>query len=295
MLAYLKRKTSHWIRGHDRLYKLAMYRTRRGITSHLRGLPDFVIIGAQKCGTTSLYHFVAMHPAVVPAPEKELGYFTTKYRFGKQWYRSNFPTNLSRRSFYKKTGQKLLSGEASPLYLFYPGVSGRMKGTLPDVKLIVILRNPVDRAYSNYHHTVREKWETLSFEKAIELEEERCAGEREQMIRDPDFVPVHYKRHTYLAKGVYADQLENWFKHYSRKQFLILTTEDFRKNSQQTLDQVFDFLGLSPFKVENLTDRNVGDYKKKMNEDTRKFLIEYFRPHNERLYKLLQRGFDWDK
>ena len=295
VLNYFMGNIRHWLRQHDHLHKLYMCRTRRGITSRLRGLPDFVIIGAQKCGTTSLYHFVVRHPAIVPAPHKELEYFTMKYRFGEQWYRSNFPTNLSRRRFYKKTGQKLLSGESSPTYIFYPMVSDRMKEILPDVKLIVILRNPVDRAYSHYHHNVRRNRETLPFEKAIELEGERCAGERERLIRDPDFVAAHYRKHSYLARGTYADQLEDWFKHYSKRQFLILATEDFRKNQQQTLDQVIDFLGLPPFKVENLTDRNVGNYKERMNEDTHKFLVEYFRPHNKRLYKLLQRDFDWDK
>ena len=295
MLRYFRDKIRHWLKRHDRLYKLSMYRTRRGITSHLRGLPDFVIIGAQKCGTTSLYSFVVKHPSIAPASQKEVHYFSVRYKFGEQWYRSNFPTNLSRRHFYKKTGQKLLSGEASPAYIFYPTVPDRMREILPDIKLIAILRNPVDRAYSQYHHNIRHNNETLSFEKAIELEEERCAGERERLISDSDFVPVHYRRHSYLARGIYADQLKNWFKHYSKKQFLILTTEDLRKNPQQALDQVFDFLGLSPFNVENLTDHNVGNYKEKMNEDTRKFLVEYFRPHNERLYKLLQRGFDWDK
>ena len=169
-----------------------------------------------------------------------------------------------------------------------------MKKILPDVKLIVILRNPVDRAYSHYHHIVRQNNEILSFEKAIELEEERCAGEREQLIKDPDYVPNHYRRHSYLARGVYADQLENWFGHYSKDQFLILTTEDFRENPQRTLDQVFDFLGVSPFQAENLRGLNIGNYKE-MNEDTRKFLIDYFKPHNKRLSKLLQRSFEWDK
>ena len=169
-----------------------------------------------------------------------------------------------------------------------------MKKILPDVKLIVILRNPVDRAYSHYYHTKRLHGETLSFDKAIELEEERCAGGRERLIKDPYFSPFHYKEHSYLARGIYADQLENWFKHYDKKQFLILATEDFRKNSQRTLDQVFGFLGVSPFQVGNLRDLNVGNYKE-MNEDTRKFLIEYFKPHNERLSKLLKRSFDWDR
>ena len=100
--------------------------------------------------------------------------------------------------------------------------------------------------------------------------------------------------HPYPTRGIYADQLENWFKCYDRKQFLILATEDFHKNPQRTLDQVFDFLGVSPFQVGNLRDLNVGNYKE-MNEDTRKFLIEYFKPHNERLSKILKRSFDWDK
>ena len=141
-------------------------------------------------------------------------------------------------TFTKKL-TKNFCGEASPTYLFYPTVPSRMKEILPDVKLIVILRNPVDRAYSHYHHMLRRNNESLSFEKAIESEKERCAGERERLIKNPDFVPVHYRNHSYLARGVYADQLENWFRHYGRGQFLILTQEDLRKNSQQTLDQVF--------------------------------------------------------
>ena len=216
------------------------------------------------------------------------------HKRGDLWYRSNFPTSLLRYYFYKKTKQKLLSGEASPNYLFYPTVPSRMKAILPDIKLIVILRNPVDRAYSHYNHKVRQNNEMLSFEKAIELEEERCAGEKERLIKDPDFVPTNYRYYSYLARGVYADQLENWFRHYSKKQFLILTTEDFSKNLQQTLDQIFDFLDVPPFQVENLKNLNVGNYKT-MNKDTRKFLIEYFKPHNEKLSKLLQHNFDWDK
>ena len=294
ILGYLEDKARSWLRQHPHLHASYHQNKFRLVTSHLRGLPDFVIIGAMKSGTTSLYDFVIKHPTIAPASEKELHYFSIWYKFGELWYRSNFPTNLSRHYFCKKTGQKLLSGEASPTYLFYPTVPSRMKEILPDVKLIVILRNPVDRAYSHYHHVVRKNNEPLSFEKAIELEKERCAGERERLVKDPDFVPNHYRSHSYLARGAYADQLENWFRHYGREQFLILTQEDLRKNSRQTLDQVFDFLEVHPFQVESLKNLNVGNYKK-MNEGTRKFLIEYFKPHNERLSKLLQRSFDWDK
>ena len=293
-MRYFKSKARKWLHQHPLLYSFYLQDKFRIITSHLRNLPDFVIIGAQKSGTTSLYNFIIKHPTIAPASRKELHYFSMHYDLGERWYRSNFPTNLSRRRHYKKTGQKLLSGEASPTYFFFPTVSGRMKKDLPDAKLIVILRNPVDRAYSHYHYNLRRNKETLSFEKAIELEEERCAGEREQMIKDPGFVPKHFRKHSYLARGTYADQLERWFKHYDRKQFLILATEDLRKNPQRTLDQIFNFLEVSPFQIKDLMDKNVGSYEK-MDESTRKFLVEYFKPYNERLYKMLQRSFDWDK
>ena len=293
-MRYFKSKARKWLHQHPLLYSFYLQDKFRIITSHLRNLPDFVIIGAQKSGTTSLYNFIIKHPTIAPASRKELHYFSIRYDLGERWYRSNFPTNLSRRRHYKKTGQKLLSGEASPSYLFYPRVSDRMRKNLPDAKLIVILRNPVDRTYSHYQHTLRQNDETLSFEKAIELEEKRCAGEREQMIKDPGFVSNNYRRYSYLSVGVYADHLERWFKHYDRKQFLILAAEDFRKNPQQVLDHVFDFLEVPPFQIMDLKDENVGSYKK-MDENTRKFLVEYFKPHNDRLYKLLQRSFEWDK
>ena len=297
-LGYLKGNTRNWLRWDSclRVYHILNKNRFRLITSPLRGLPDFVILGAMKSGTTSLYDFVVKHPAIVPAAKKEVKYFSERhrYRLGKLWYRSNFPTNLSRHQFYKKTSQKLLSGEATTAYLFYPMVPSRMKEALPDVKLIVILRNPVDRAYSHYHHILRKNMTTLSFENAIKSEEKWRAEEREQLIKDPNFILTRYSDHPYLTRSVYADQLENWFRHYDRKRFLILTTETFYENPQRTLDQVFDFLGVSPFQVENLRNLNVGNYKE-MNKGTRKFLIEYFKPHNERLSKLLQRSFDWDK
>ena len=169
-----------------------------------------------------------------------------------------------------------------------------MKKILPDVKLIVILRNPVDRAYSHYHHMLRKSMEIRSFEEAIELEEKRHTEMEEQTIDDSNSVPSHYGDRSYLARSVYVDQLETWFRYYDREQFLILTTDTFREDPQQILDQVFKFLGVFPFQAKDFRDLNVGDYME-MKEGTRKFLIEYFKPHNKRLSKLLQRRFDWDK
>ena len=286
-MGYIKNKLRGW-----RYYTVVRttYRTQvrnpfRLITSPLRVLPDFVIIGAMKSGTTSLYWFVTEHPAIARAPKKEIHYFSSRwcYRHGELWYRSNFPTRRAGYRFHKRTGQKLLSGEATPRYLFDPATPGKIKELLPDVKLIVILRNPVDRAYSHYQHLLRKYGVSCSFEKAIAMQ-----------MSAPDCKTAFNGREQYISKGLYAVQLENWFKYYDRERFLILAQKDMRRDTQQTLDQVFEFLGVTPFMVKNPKDRNTREYEK-MDEKTRRLLVEYFKPHNERLYKLLGSRFDWDK
>ena len=293
-MGYFKDVAKNWLHKHPQLHAFYHATNRLGIISApLHVLPDFVIVGAMKGGSTSLYNFVTQHPDIARAAQKEIGYFANKYKYGEKYYRSYFPTKLSAYLHKKQTHQKLLTGEASIAYLFFPAVPNRMKDLLPDIKLIIILRNPVDRAYSHYWLAKRLNNETFPFEKAVELEEERCAGEFERLLQDPYFIPTNFVNNSYLAGGIYADQLEHWFRCYNRNQFLFLSTEDFAKNPQQTLNQFFDFVGVRPLHAGNLKNLNVGNYEK-MNESTRKFLVEYFKPHNKRLYKLLQRDFDWD-
>ena len=291
-----------WLLRHPRLHRFYLRTTPfvRGLQKALplRALPDFVIIGTGKAGTTSLYSLVAQHPEIVPAIKKEINYFQLHYGLDSPWYRSHFPTRASR-FFSRVSGRNLLTGEASISYLFYPLAPGRMKKIMPDVKLIVILRNPVDRAYSHYQMKVRNKIEPLSFEEAIEAEEKRGAEAKEQLIKNSDlFIPkaakINFLYYSYLAIGLYAEQLENWFSHYDRDRFLILAHEDFRNDRQRSLDQVFEFLGVRSFQPEKPRDLNVGDYPA-MNEDTRRRLVKYFKPHNAKLSNLLQRSFDWDR
>ena len=138
------------------------------ITSLFHALPDFLIIGIAKSGTTSLYGLISAHPHVVPARLKEVHYFTDSrnYGMGALWYRARFPSMSYKRRLAVRYGRKILSGEASSTYMFHPMAPGRVKALLPDVKLIAILRNPVDRAYSDYHMQVRERRESLTFEDA---------------------------------------------------------------------------------------------------------------------------------
>ncbi len=283
------------------------------ITSFLRTLPDFLIIGATKSGTTSLYGLMCTHPNVLPARVKEIGYFasTTTYMYGMQWYRAHFPTVLHKRYHAWKTGRKMLTGEATPPYMFLPDVPGRVRATIPNVRLLAILRNPVDRAYSEYNMRLKKGRESLTFEDAIVAEGSRASYEREKAASDTRS-DGHDLYNSYLGTGRYAEQLIRWYECFDRNRLLILTTGELEDDRQGTLDRVFGFLGLEPFEVGvgALPDLpwmgrykpapgdpfrlNAGSYPP-MRRDTRRMLVDYFRPHNERLYELLGRDLGWDR
>ena len=292
----IKNKGRGWLCTHPVLHG-AYHGKLRWITGPFRMLPGFVIIGSQKCGTTSLYDFIVRHPAIKEAKTKEIQYFAfnnewSKFKlgpdypvakqekFGVNWYKSNFPTKFEAWVHYHKTNQKMLTGEATTMYLHHPGVPDKVKSLLPKVKLIVILRNPTDRAYSAYNFY---KWYYLDNRKFEDAIKQDLEGHETRYIR------------TYLATGHYAQHLERWFKHFDRNQFLILTNEELRKNLQGTLDRVWEFLGVTPYSFERQPENlNVGNYKP-MSKKMREFLIEYYRPHNERLTRLLGLCFDWDR
>ena len=279
------------------IQKVCRSRWADKIASFFYTLPDFVIIGTAKAGTTSLYNFINTHPNVVPASWKELDYFSnpSNYALGRLWYGRHFPNAIRKRYLSKRSGFGVMSGEATPNYLLNTDVPGKMKRMLPDARLIVILRNPIDRAYSEYQMRMRKRWESLSFEGAIKAEEKRLCREKEETDSDPEFW-FRRQRYSYLGMGRYADHLANWFEYYDRKQFLILTTEEMGTDPQGVLDRVFGFLGLEPFQADGLENMNTGNYER-MSPDTRRMLVDYFRPHNERLYKLLGSGhaFCWDR
>lgn len=293
-------RASLWLHKHPKIhgmYKRLIYglykRNWRLITSPFRVFPDFIIIGCQKCGTTSLYDYIIKHPCVYPATHKEIHFFDTNYKIGLNWYRSYFPT-IFEKYYVKKIHKKdFVTGEASPMYIFDTRAPKRISQTIPKLKLIAILRNPIDRAYSHYNMQVRNDYETLSFEEAIKAEEKRLAGEREKEASDEHYISVHLRDHSYLERGIYVDQLKIWMHDIAKKQFLILTSEELDNNLTKVLDDIFEFLGIPKYNLKNLEKANVGMYKE-INTETRKFLTEYFKPHNERLYKFLGRKFDWD-
>ena len=250
-------------------------------------LPDFLIVGAQKCGTSSLYHLLGGHPHVEPSKRKEIHYFDVNFAKGSDWYRAFFAAPD------RREGRRVLTGESSPYYLFHPHAPKRAAALVPEAKLFVLLRNPVDRAYSHYRAALRHGRDALGFEEALRAEGERLRGETEKMLADEGHVSLAHQRFSYLAKGVYVDQLLRWSQFFGRDRMLVLKSEDFFERPWEALGRALDFLGLPDWQPEIWEIRNSGGYTERMDRATRRRLSDYFAPHNERLYEYLGTDFGW--
>lgn len=248
-------------------------------------LPDFIIIGAQRCGTTSLFNYLARHPQAAPARRKEVHFFDLNYEKGIRWYGEQFPP--------RRAGQTL-AFEASPYYLFHPQVPKRVRGCVTSAKLIVLLRNPIDRAYSHYHWAVTQRCETMPFETAIEREGERLRGERERLLLDGGYYSFPHQHFSYRSRGIYIDQLLAWTPApFPREQVLVVRSEDLYSNPAPVFRSALDFVGLDAWEPPEYEKHNDLSYQA-MSPGVRERLIDFFRPHNQRLYEFLGRDLKWD-
>lgn len=248
--------------------------------------PAFIIIGTQKGGTSSLYRYLALHPDVRGAARKEMHFFDRHYTLGSDWYRSQFPIGLGR--------SKAVTGEATPYYMFHPEIPHRVAGALPNVKLIVLLRDPVDRAYSHYQHTVRHHVQIPTFEEALEIEQ-RLFAERRSDVSFYDDEMCH--RHSYAIRGRYVDQLTRWYDVFPREQLLVLRSEDLYREPAEHFNIVLDFIGLEEWAPKRFATYNEGGYsQQEISGQTRAALRSYYRPYNKRLSELLSMDFSaWDR
>ena len=265
-------------------------------TSGLRMLPDFIVIGTQRGGTTSLYRYLAAHPGVAPTlVSKGVHYFDVRNDRSEAWYRGHFPPTAYRAWRRRVARQPLITGEASPYYLFHPAVPERVAAMLPDVKLIAMLRDPVKRAFSHYHHEFEGGFETLpTFEEAIDAEPGRLEGEAERLLADPGYVSFAHQHHSYLARGHYGEQLEAWFAHIPRERFLIFTSEEFYRDTATVYGTVQDFLGLPHHPLAEFKTYNAHSYAP-MDPATNGRLRELFREPDRALCELLGRDLGWDR
>jgi hypothetical protein len=257
-------------------------------------LPDFVIIGERKCGTTFLYHLLGQHPLIEPAASKELHFFDALFDEGIEWYRQCFPTPRW------EGERRTITGEGTP-YMSHLLAPERMAGVVPEVRLIALLRNPVERTYSDYQQVVRKGRETRSFEEAIGAVGKGWSSGRGSEVPEREH-HAHPSRRGYLSRSIYVEHLLRWSEFFPREQMLVLKSEDFFDNPKETLKTVFSFLDLPEREFEALETRkerkkrdrrNRGGYEGEMNPATRRHLEEYFEPHNRRLYEYLGKDFGW--
>jgi hypothetical protein len=205
--------------------------------SRLITAPDFVIIGTQRGGTTSLHAYLSAHPMVVLPPSKELHFLTDRYLRGRDWYLGQFPAQLTAAS---------ITGEATPYAMFHPHAPMRLRDIAPRARIIALLRNPVERAYSHYLLERSRGDEVLSFAAALDAETGRLAGEEAKLVADPTYVSETHKHASYMSRGDYARQLERWLAVFPRDHLLILRSEDLYEQSANTFRRVTEFLNLPP-------------------------------------------------
>ena len=251
-------------------------------TARGRPLPDFLVLGAQKAGTTALYAYLRWHPGITGPSWKEVSFFDRHWWRGERWYRGQFPL-LSR-------GR--LVGEASPSYLFHPLAPARARAVVPDARLVVVLRDPVDRAYSQYQHEVALGREPLSFEDALAAETDRTRGEVERLIADPRAFSHEWWDHTYAERGLYAEQLERWLAVFPRDQLLVVTSDELGERPAETYASILSFLGAAPHTLDEYPRVFDRDYAP-MRPETREALAARFAEPNRRLEGLLGRELGW--
>jgi hypothetical protein len=265
-------------------------------TSDRRPLPDFLVIGTKRGGTTSLWRYLIQHPLVprlFPAwNTKTSHYFEENWSRGEAWYRSHFPTEKQRAALERKHGAPPKVGEAAPLYMFHPLVPGRVASLMPQARMIVLLRDPVERAYSHYKERRTEGVEPLDFAAALAAEESRTAGERDKLLADPNHHSEAFDWYSYRARGRYLEHLTPWLDHFDRGQLLFVASETLYREPAATYAQILDFIGLPPYELpayDVFNDRPSAG----MDEAVRVELTEYYRPYNAALSSRLGMSFDW--
>ncbi|HJT80763.1 MAG TPA: sulfotransferase [Chthoniobacterales bacterium] len=264
---------------------------------HTRLKPSFIVIGAMRSGTTSLYRYLCQHPWVASANYKELHFFDHQYfPEAVKWYARQFPSRFARMENKTANRFRMITGEASPSYLLHPLAPQRAAKHLPAAKLVAVLRNPVDRAFSHYQHGRRWGYEPLSFEEAIKQESSRIQPEREKLVSGEVNTSDPFMWFSYCARGCYMDRLEEWLQHYPKEKLLIIISEELYADPNSSMRRLTDFLGLPPMVTrapDDFEKHNLNQYQG-MNAATRKELLAFFRPHNQRLAKFLGRELPWD-
>ncbi|MFC4008320.1 sulfotransferase domain-containing protein [Nonomuraea purpurea] len=274
---------------------LSLSRATGRFTSAARVLPTFLIVGAQRCGTTSMYRALAEHPLLLkPVLHKGVHYFDVDYSRGLSWYQAHFPLRVGAALLAHRYGMRPQAFESSPYYLFHPLAGERIAADLPGVKLIVLVRDPVERACSAHAHELARGFETEShFEYAIELEARRLAGAEDLLREDPFSTHRSHRHHAYLARGRYADQLERLEPLIGRERILVLDSHEFFAEPETAYDRVLDFLGVPHMGYPEFERHNGRPLPRRVPRVLEEALREQFEPYDARLVRWLGGAPSW--
>lgn len=266
---------------------------------------NFLIAGVQKGGTTTLDYYLRQHSQVCMAIRKEVHFFDNERIFNKK----QKPDYNFYHSFFKPTDQNQLLGESTPIYSYWKKSPKRIYNYNQNMKFIILLRNPIDRAYShwnketmNFHSNKNNKAvETLPFFEAIKTETQRCINTK----------PLQHRYYSYIDRGFYTEQLNRLNNYFPCNQILVLKSEWLLNKTEETLEQVYNFLGIdiqplpeitlntitnqttktvSPVESPDLNPVNLGRYERSISEQEKQFLIKRFTDEISKLEVML----NWD-
>ena len=272
-----------------KIHRFLRYKFRLA-TSPLRALPNFIIAGTEKGGTSLFFQTLGHHRQVRTSMIKEVSFFgkadLEKPFRDRLCYARYFPLKYQLRQIAKRLDDRVITGEASPGYLYSTEAAQRIKNMVPDVKIIVLLRDPIDRAYSKYFHAQRKGVETLSFADAVRLE----MTQRNFEVRDR--VDREERKRDYLGFGLYCEQLERYFKLFDRKQIHIVQSEFSLSNFSSVYGDILKFLDIQ-FDPSQILPRVPKKQYPKMDKKVFGELKEFFSRPNKNLYDLLGVDFGW--
>ncbi len=279
-----------------------LIRSYGAATSAWRPDPDFLVIGAKRGGSTSFYFDLLSHDQVCPLfpradrlPKDEatkgVHYFDVNFDRGPRWYRSYLPSSYARARLASKVGAPVVTGEASPYYLFHPLAAQRAAALVPGAKIIAVLRDPAMRSYSHWKERRRGGYEDLSFVDALAAEADRVRDAEQRLRRDPGFYSYAHEHQSYVRQSQYADGLEPWLLRFPGR-VLVVSSEDYYRDRQAVLDRAADFLGLrsTPLDLGGVRNAAPGD---DLDPSLRRNLAAQFASFNERLEQLTGERFAW--
>jgi hypothetical protein len=257
-------------------------------------LPDFLLLGAMRCGTTSLINYLYSHPCVLRPrlpSEEEVHYFDLNFRRPLDWYRNHFPSNY-RMSLSRLRHGAAMTGESTPYYLFHPHAPARVAQTVPQARLLVLLRDPVKRALSHFDYMCQQGTiQDQTLDEALEIEQAQLSEETQKMLADPSYKSHVHRTYSILARGVYLDQIKTWHAHFPREQMLVLCSEDLYKDPRRVYREVTGFLGLPEYRDIDFMPHNPRTTPSSQSGQLRARLKAFYRPHNEALRRYL--GASW--